>query len=161
MSAPLPLAHFYAGWDVHNQRLIKALAPLTPEQLLLRSAAHMWTVSVLAAHIVGARVFWFHQIMRAGPAELDAWLGLDDVDESQRTLERLLGGLAASWAMIDDVLARCTSADLVDTFERVYPTRVKTFTRQAIILRVLGHDYQHGGEISTVLGMHGLTGLDE
>jgi hypothetical protein len=42
----------------------------------------MWPVSVLAAHSIGARVFWFHTIMREGPATLDAWLGLDDVDES-------------------------------------------------------------------------------
>jgi uncharacterized damage-inducible protein DinB len=155
------LTPFYLGWSRQNDRLLQALAPLTPDQLLLRSAPHMWPVSVFAAHIIGARVFWFHTIMGEGPATLDAWLGLDDVDESERTLDRLLSGLTASWALIDDVLARCTPANLDDVFERVYPNRVKTFTRQAILLRVLGHDFHHGGEISTILGMHGLAGLDE
>lgn len=161
MTSNISLARFYAGWDIHNRRLIKALAPLTPEQLLLRSAPHMWTVSVLAAHIIGCRVFWFHDIMREGTQEVEPFTALDDVDKSERTRERLLAGLTATWAMIEAVLARCTPANLDDTFERVYPDRVKVFTRQALILRVLGHDHHHGGEISQVLGMLGLTGLDE
>ena len=35
------------------------------------------------------------------------------------------------------------------------------YTRQALILRVLGHDFHHGGEISTTLGMHGVPGVEE
>lgn len=158
---PDTLSAFYLGWSTQNDRLINAISPLTPDQLLLRSAPHMWPISVLAAHIVGTRVFWFHDIMREGPPEVAQWSGLDDVDESERTRERLLQGLADSWALIDGVLTRCTPAHLTDTFDRIYPNRVKTFTRQALILRVLGHDFHHGGEISTTLGMHGLTGLDE
>ena len=155
------LSSFYLGWSTQNDRLIQAITPLTPGQLLLRSAPHMWPISVLTAHLIGARVFWFHEIMCEGPPEVAQWSGLDDVDESQRTRERLLQGLADSWALIDDVLTRCAPANLDDTFDRVYPNRVKTFTRQALILRVLGHDFHHGGEISTTLGMHGLTGLEE
>lgn len=155
------LSVFYDGWARQNDRLLTVLTPLTPEQLLLRSAPHMWPVSVLAAHIVGARVFWFHEIMHEGPAEVGQWSGLDDGDEAERTRERLLAGLRDSWALIEAVLARCTPVNLGDTFERVYPNRVKTFTRQALIMRVLGHDFHHGGEISTTLGMHGLAGLNE
>ena len=161
MSETTSLAPFYAGWSTQNQRLIHAIAPLTPEQLLLRSAPHMWHVSVLAAHIVGTRVFWFHQIMREGPAELDAWLGLDDIEEAGRPVETLVRGLEESWALIDGVLTRCTPADLDETFERVDPGRVRLYTRQALILRVLGHDFHHGGEISTTLGMHGVPGVEE
>jgi uncharacterized damage-inducible protein DinB len=157
----LPLAAFYHGWSTQNQRLLDALAPLTPDQLLLRPAPHMWPISVLAAHIVGTRVFWFHTIMREGTAAVEPFDALDDVDESFRTRERLLEGLAVTWTMIDDVLRRCTPDSLNDTFERRYPDRVKVFTRQSLILRVLGHDFHHGGEISAILGMHGLRGLDE
>ena len=155
------LASFYEGWEQQNNRLLAVVAPLTPEQLLLRSAPHMWKVSELAGHIVGVRVFWFHTIMREGPAEVAQWDGLDDVDEALRTRERLLAGLRDTWAMIDDVLKRCTPANLGETFERVYPDRVRTFTRQALIMRVLGHDFHHGGELSQVLGMHGLAGMNE
>ena len=53
------LAMFYEGWETQNNRLLKVLAPLTPEQLLLRSAPHMWKVSELVghtAHFVGAHL---------------------------------------------------------------------------------------------------------
>jgi uncharacterized damage-inducible protein DinB len=155
-----PLTRFYADWDGCNQRIVKMMAPLTPAQLLLRSAPHMWHVSGQAAHIVGVRAFWIHQIMHEGPPEIAGWLGFDDGPESDRTAERIVLGLNATWDMIAAMLARCTEADLDDTFERVYPERVKTYTRQALIMRVLTHDAQHAGEISQVLGMHGVTGLD-
>jgi uncharacterized damage-inducible protein DinB len=155
------LAYFYADWDLNQTRLVKMIAPLTPAQLLLRSAPHMWHVSGLAAHVVGARSFWFHHIMHEGPPEVAGWLGLDDRDESERTVERIVQGLNETWAMIASMLARCTEANLDDTFERHYPDgRVKTFTRQALIMRVLTHDAAHSGEISQILGMHGVTGLD-
>lgn len=108
------LTPFYLGWSRQNDRLLEALAPLTPDQLLLRPAPHMWPVSVLAAHIISTRVFWFHTIMREGPAALGAWLGLDDVDESARTPDGLHSGLAESWELIDGALARHTPANLDD-----------------------------------------------
>lgn len=156
-----PLSRFYADWDIHQHRIVKMIAPLTPEQLLLRSAPHMWHVSGLAAHIVGTRAFWIHAIMREGPPEIAGWLGLDDRDESERTVERIVQGLNETWAMIAAMLARCAESDLDDTFERRYVDgRVKTFTRQALIMRVLTHDAHHGGEISQILGMHGVPALD-
>lgn len=154
------LTPFFAGWDIHHQRIVKMIAPLTPEQLLLISASHMWHVSGLAAHIVGTRAFWFHEIMREGPPEIAGWLGLDDIEESARTVERLVQGLNETWDMIAAVLARCSPAELNDTFERVYPTHTRLFTRQSIIMRVLTHDAHHGGEISQILGMHGIAGID-
>jgi uncharacterized damage-inducible protein DinB len=156
----MSLTPFFAGWDIHQQRIVKMIAPLTREQLLLRSAPHMWHVSILAAHIIGARAFWFHEIMHEGPPEIAGWSGLDDVDESARTVERLVQGLNETWAMIAAALDRYTPADLDAPFERVYPTEVRIFTRQSIIMRILTHDAHHGGEISQILGMHGVTGID-
>jgi uncharacterized damage-inducible protein DinB len=154
------LTRFFAGWDIHHQRIVKMVAPLTQEQLLLRSAPDMWHVSILAAHIIGARTFWFHEIMHEGPPEMAGWSGLDDVEESARTAERLVQGLNETWAMIAAVLDRCTLDDLETTFERVYPTHTRTFTRQSLLMRVLTHDAHHGGEISQVLGMYGVAGID-
>ncbi len=155
------LSYLFADWDLHQRRFVNMIAPLTPEQLLLRSAPHMWHVSGLAAHVVGARSFWFHHIMHEGPPEVGRWLGLDDGPESERTVERIVQGFNETWDMIAAMLARCTVADLDDTFDRHYPDgRVKTFTRQALIMRVLTHDAAHAGEISQILGMHGVTGLD-
>ena len=49
---PLSLSIFYKGWDVYQQRLVEAVAPLTPEQLALRSSPQNWSVGMLGAHIV-------------------------------------------------------------------------------------------------------------
>ena len=155
-----PLTRFYADWDLHHRRIVAMIAPLTPEQLLLRSAPSMWHVSGLAAHMVGTRAFWVHHIMREGPPEMAGWLGLDDGPETDRTAARIVQGLGETWDMIAAMLARCTEANLDDPFERVYPDRVKVFTRQALIMRVLMHDAHHGGDISQILGMHGVPALD-
>ncbi len=161
MNAPTSLTLFYAGWELHQQRLTQAITQLTPEQLLLRAAPDMLSVGVLAAHIAGARAFWFHEIMGEGPAEVGRWLGLDDEDDSARTVEILAQALAETWAMIAAVLARCTQADLDEKFQRVTPGRVRTYTRQMLIWRIMEHDIHHTGEISLTLGMHGLPGLIE
>jgi hypothetical protein len=100
--------------------------------------------------------------MHEGSPELEAYNGLDDLEETDRPHAVLQAGLDASWEMINAMLNRCAPANLDDTFPRHYADgRVKTFTRQSLILRVLGHDHHHGGELSTVLGMHGLVGLED
>jgi uncharacterized damage-inducible protein DinB len=161
MANSASIAPFYAGWQLHQQRLTRAIAPLTPDQLRLQAAPGMLSVGVLAAHILGARAFWFHDIMGEGPPEIAGWLGLDDEEDSARPVERLVAGLEATWAMIEGVLARCTPADLEAKFQRVTPGRVRTYTRQMLIWRVMEHDIHHTGEISLTLGMHGLPGLAE
>ena len=158
--ASTSIAHYYDGWEKHNQLIARVIAPLTPEQLLLAPAPNMWPVSVLAAHIVAARVFWFHAVMREGPAELAPLQKLDDGPESERTVANLLAGLAATWGMIDGILARSNAENIDETFKRVYPDRVRIVTRQWVIWHVLEHDIHHAGEISQTLGMYGLTGLD-
>ena len=88
-------------------------------------------------------------------------MGLDDEDDSARPVEKLVAGLAATWTVIEGTLARCTQADLDETFQRITPGRVRTYTRQMLIWRVLEHDIHHTGEISLTLGRHGLHGLAE
>ena len=60
------LATYYAGWDRYQDLLVTAVAPLTPEQLALRAAPNQREVWVIAAHIIAARVWWFHSIMGEG-----------------------------------------------------------------------------------------------
>ncbi len=55
----LPLSLFYKGWDVYQQRLVEAVAPLTLEELALRSSQQNWSVGMLVMHIVATRVWWF------------------------------------------------------------------------------------------------------
>ena len=156
----LSLSPFYAGWDVYQQHLVAAIAPLTSEQLALRSSPHNWSVGMLVTHIVSARAWWFHTRMGEGSADL-APLALWDENEEKplRPTAELVVGLERTWQMIQDALARWTPADLAQIFPP-YGEGSFARSRQYIIWHVLEHDIHHGGELSSILGAHGLPAVD-
>ncbi len=56
------VAPFYKGWEVYQGHLVKALAPLTAEQLALRAAPGLRSIGETALHIVGGRSYWFTNV---------------------------------------------------------------------------------------------------
>ena len=64
------LLSFYIGWDAYQALLIKAIAPLSSEQLALRVAPHLRSIGENVAHIMSGRVSNFHLLMGEGSAEL-------------------------------------------------------------------------------------------
>jgi uncharacterized damage-inducible protein DinB len=118
----LSLLPFYAGWGIYNQRLAAAIAPLTVEQLALRTTPRHWSIGMYATHIVANRAWWFHARMGEGSDDLtslELWaLGVceADVDPGHPAAE-LVAGLEKTWQMIDETLTRLTPADL----EQVVP----------------------------------------
>lgn len=158
----LSLAPFYAGWDVYQQHLVAAIAPLTSEQLALRSSPQNWSVGMIATHIVATRVWWFHMWMGAGNAELAPLEEWDKDGQPTRSAAELVTGLEMSWQMIQNALANFTPADLAQTFQYPYPGKENRSqrSRQWIIWHVLEHDIHHGGELSSILGAHGLAAVD-
>jgi len=154
------LAKLYKGWDVYQEQLVKAITPLAAEQLALRAAPHLRSVGMIAAHIVGARVRWFHRLMGEGSVDIHL-LGIWDLPEAPiRSAAELVDGLKDSWQLIQNSLAHWTLADLDHVFEGTYSGEEYSFTRQWIIWHVIEHDLHHGGEISLTLGAHGMAGLD-
>ncbi len=161
----LPLRTFYQGWDVYQQRIVTAIAPLSLQQLALRPAPHMWSIGMLAAHIIATRVGWFHMWLGAGSAELGSLATWDEDGEPARPVAELVGGLETTWAMIQGALNHWSAADLEQIFYDPYAPDQEQATkrqrsRQWIIWHLLEHDLHHGGELSLILGMHGLTALD-
>ncbi len=159
----LSLLSFYAGWSVYQQRLAAAIAPLEASQLALRASPHTWTVGRTAAHIVAARVWWFHA--RAGEgADLatdEQWNAMEHWDGASapgRDAAELVRGLELTWQMIQDALVRWTPDDL----EQIFPARSDDpaeRSRQWMIWHVLEHDIHHGGEFSCILGVYGLAAV--
>ena len=68
-TSPL-LKTVYEGWDSHQQALMRAVTPLTPEQLAWRPAPNQSSVNELIAHIAGARLWWFYKMSAPGSAAL-------------------------------------------------------------------------------------------
>ena len=163
----LSLSLFYKGWDVYQQRLVAAIAPLTAEQLALRSSPQNWSIGMIVTHIVAARVWWFYTKMGEGSADLAAFELWDhgvceEGVDPLHSAAKLVDGLERTWQMIQNALAHLTSADL----EQVIPIRSWNGeerpgrSRQWIIWHVLEHDIHHGGELSSILGAHGLAAVD-
>ena len=75
----------------------------------------------------------------------------------------LVSGLETTWQVIRDALQRWTIADLDEIFHETDENGEKKeeiFTRQWVIWHLIEHDVHHGGEISFILGMHGLAAID-
>ena len=150
------LAAFYKGWDDYQEHLIKAIAPLSPDQLALQVAPQLRSIGEIAAHIISARVWWFHNIMGEGSADIASMVSWDDDGAPSRTATELVSGLESTWLMIQNALERLTPADLEQRFQR----RETTVSRQWIIWHIIEHDLHHGGELSYSLGMHELAAPD-
>ena len=158
----LSLAPFYKGWDVYQQHLVTAIAPLSSEQLALRPAPHLWSVSILAAHIISARVWWFHLWMGEGDTRLAPLEKWDEPEAPVRSADELVAGLKSTWDMMQSALAHLTSADLERLFQDPddRADRGRELSGQWIIWHVIEHDLHHGGELSLILGMHGIPAID-
>ena len=173
-SAPA-MQTFYDGWANYQRLLLTAIRELTPEQLALRPAPRLWAVWQLAGHVAGSRAYWFHDVLGEGdPAVRDMFrvtsatvpdlaledAGWEDDEDHPRGPDEVVEGFELTWAMIDDCLQRWTPDDLAVEFTRQRRTGTQTFTRQWVIWHLIEHDLHHGGEISLILGSHGLSGLD-
>ncbi len=159
-SNDVSVATFYPGWETYQKLLVNAITPLTAEQLQLRAAPHLWSVSILLRHIVGARVGWFHEWMGEGDASLEKYANWDDEVDAHPTASELAQGLAETWQMIDSALQRWTTADMGQLFHNPWRPNRPDRSRQWIIWHVLEHDIHHGGEVSLILGANGVAALD-
>jgi uncharacterized damage-inducible protein DinB len=169
------LQTFYDGWANYQRLIVEAIRELTPEQLGLRPGPRLWSVWQLAGHVLGSRAHWFHDVLGEGDAAIrdmfrvatttvpdlpleDA--GWEDDEHHPRGAEEIVDAFGRTWAMIDDCLQRWTPDDLTVQFSRSRPTGTQTVTRGWVIWHVMEHDVHHGGEISLILGSHGVPALD-
>src|SRR5436190_1808602 len=129
------LMPLYKGWDDYQISLVRAIAPLSCEQLAWRPAPDRRSAGQLASHIIGGRIQWFHRVLGEGGAEfasqVAAWRPGDATDEQPAELVRWL---EATWRVIEDALDRWDVTDLAQTYP-LPPYKGKNYalTRQWII----------------------------
>ena len=151
---PINLLSFYKGWDAYQALLIKAIAPLSSDQLALRVAPHLRSVGENVAHIISGRVSNF-LVMGEADAEIAPLEKWDEDGAPSRNAAELVSGLEATWQMIQTALVRWTPANL----EEVFVDEDSRFTRQWIIWSTIKHDLHHSGEVSLTLGAYHLEAL--
>jgi uncharacterized damage-inducible protein DinB len=153
------LLAFYKGWDAYQALLIKAITPLSSDQLALRVASQLRSVGENVAHIISGRVSNFLVLGEADAeiALLEKW----DVDDAPpRSAAELVRGLETTWQMIQNALVRWTPANLEDVFVDGQGENAPHLTRQSIIWSTIKHDLHHSGEVSLTLGTHHVEALD-
>jgi uncharacterized damage-inducible protein DinB len=155
------VAPFYDGWRFTNERLVETIGTLSPKQLELKPAPHMWPIWATAAHLAGARVYWLCEFLKETGAERTPFTNSanegweDDLDHPRQSSE-LVFALESTWAIIAGCLDRWTPEMLDAEFRRERDGKIQVLTRQSVLMRLITHDASHTGEISQTLGMHGV-----
>jgi uncharacterized damage-inducible protein DinB len=160
----LSLTAVYAGWDRFQRDLVKAVAPLSPEQQALPVAPTHWPIGMLVQHILNDRLWWFQLWLGEATPEVASYMHWEEEEAGKavHTAAELVAGLEATWSMIEGALERWTVSDLGRVFDppaSLTERERKMFgpsTRQEIIFHVLRHDIHHGGELAVGMGSHGL-----
>jgi len=151
--------NFYKGWEVYQGHLVKAIAPLTAEQLELKISPDLRSIGLLAKHIVRTRAGWLHRMMgEGGPeiAEIANW----EYDGDIPPASELVRGLEVTFSAWQERLQRWTPEDLEYIYRGERWGKPYELSRGWVIWHVLEHDMHHGGELGFSLGAHGLAAPD-
>ncbi len=150
----------FPGWQNYQNLLIKALAPLSPDQLNLRAAPNLRSIEEIASHMIGARARWFYQLMGEGGEQFAAYSKWDRKDMPVCSAAELVEGLEGTWQGMQAAIASWTPEEWLQTYPGQDASEPETITRPWVIWHLIEHDLHHGGEISLTLGMHGLRAPD-
>ena len=148
------------GWHTYQEALIKAVSPLSTDELALRSAPHLRTVEEIATHIIGARARWFYMLMGEGGDAFEKFGRWDRTGMKERNAQEIVSGLEATWKGMHQAIGRWSPEDWKKTWEGEDDDVPKVHTRQWVIWHLIEHDVHHGGEISITLGMHEASAID-
>lgn len=168
----ISLQAVFEGWDGYQQSIVRAVQPLTPEQLNWHPANHLRTVGELVRHIALGRLTWLMRMDAPGSAELASQIGDWELDEDgNRDIvekaveiadqpEELVRWLELTWKVIENTLSSWTVADLWQTYRHKFLGNTYAVSRQWTIWRVMNHDLHHGGELSLMLGLQGIEAFE-
>ena len=150
----------YENWRGYNKKLCNSIALLTDAQFSLQPAAHMWPLGQLVQHIISVRAGWFSGTLQDDDQVMNSYMLWGQRDSSNRSAIELVHGLNETWAFIEARLQRWTPDDCAKTFPDEWNGQKYEVSRSWVIYHVMEHDLHHGGEISLLLGMNGLQGIE-
>ncbi len=152
---------FYKGWDVYQDHLVKATAPLTREQLELRISPDLRSICLLAKHIARTRANWLTLAIGEGSLEADVMaIARWEHDGAVLSADELVHGMEVTFRAWQQYLQRWTQEDMDYIFRGVHEGEPYELSRQWVVWHVIEHDLHHGGELSFSLGAYGLAAPD-
>jgi uncharacterized damage-inducible protein DinB len=159
------VAGFYQGWARYNTQLVDAVRRLSAEALQLRGGENAWPVWAIVAHTAEMRVYWLCGVLKEKGAEKTPFTdasgeGWEDHLDHPRRADELVSALETSWQIVGSCLTRWTPAMLSEPFQRETASGLQSHTRAAVLTRLIAHEAYHCGEVSLMLGMHGMAPID-
>ena len=155
-TSPLSLQSVYHGWDGFQASLVRAIDPLSPEQLAWRQRPEDRSVGEIAAHIAFGRVDWFQRMGAPRSADLAQRIAAVDQAAVATDAAAIVAWLADTWQMVEETLTQWTVEDLAVTYPHPYRGTLYAVSRQWTIWRILSHDIYHGGQLTVLLGAQGI-----
>jgi hypothetical protein len=150
--ASIAEARAFESWQDYQAALVRAIAPLSAEQLQRRPIPGQRTPGEIAAHIVFGRALHLHRALGEAAAELRPFLVWGDTNYPPPSAAEIVAGLELTWRVITDCLMRGSPTDTIAD------DREATITQT--IWGLLDHDLPHAGELSLLLGADGLPGVE-
>jgi hypothetical protein len=155
----------YEGWPRIQANLVSRLPKLGATELQLRASSEGWPMWAMISHLAGARVYWLCGIFQEPGADTTPFSdplgeGWEDRLEVPRRSEELLQAVESSWRIVESCLRRWTPEMLDEPFTRERGGEIQKHTRHSVLTRLVMHDALHCGEMSILLGMHGLASMD-
>lgn len=160
------LMSVFHGWEGYQASLVKAAAPLTPEQLAFRPTPEMRSVGEIVRHVALGRLNWFLRMHAPGSAELAEQIPewFEDAHGNRYIVEEavpldaatLVHWLEASWKMVEATLTAWTVRDLETTYRHTFMGKTYAVSHQWTIWRIHCHDIHHGGQLTVLLAQQGI-----
>ena len=111
-------------------------------------------------HIIAVRAGWFCGTLQDEDEAMNGYMWWGQYDSPRRSAEELARGLDETWAFIEGRVQRWTPRDFAQTFPDETDGEVFHVSRSWVFYHVLEHDLHHGSEVSLILSMNGLPGID-
>ena len=150
--AAIAEARAFASWLDYQNALIRAIAPLTPEQLRHRPLPGRRAVGEIAEHIVFGRALHAHRVLGEKADALVPLLRWDHAGDPPRSAADIVRGLEVTWGHIVDCVMRGSPMEEIPHTDEGPDMQV--------IWGLLDHDLPHAGQLSLLLRASGLPGVD-
>lgn len=155
---------FYGMWPQYNERMVEVVSGLTPDDLALRPSDDGWPIWATVGHTAGGRAYWLCHVLGEPGIETTPFDGSgegweDDLDHP-RQADELVDALVTTFAIVESCLEEWSPEMLGEEIVRRYGETRQVHTRSSILQRLLTHDAYHCGQLSELLGIHGLDQID-
>lgn len=165
------LSQIFDGWTGYQTSLLRAIEPLTAEQLKWRVAEGRRSIGELTRHIALGRITWFARMNGPGleraMQRVPKWY--TDGDGARHAVEKsvpaddaaqLVEWLKLSWEPVQAMLDGWSVSDLEQSYRHRFAGTDYEVSRQWTVWRIMSHDMHHGGQIAMMLAIQGIEAFD-